>query len=94
MDINSIGTQGSALSRIAARRAAEQGTNLNGSTPRPGDSVEVSAAAQLLARLSDLPDVRHDLVDRVRSEIQSGEYETPGKLDAAVNALIDDAQLF
>lgn len=57
---------------------------------RGSDSVQFSSAAQLLGKLRDLPDVRQDLVDRVRGEIAAGTYETPEKLDAAAEAMIDD----
>lgn len=95
IDLPSVGSNGhTSLTRIAARRAAQQQSSvLQAGSPR-GDSVEVSAAAQLLAKLSDLPDVRKDLVDRVRAEIASGDYETPEKLDAAVDGLIEDAETF
>ncbi len=37
-----------------------------------------------------MPEVRRDLVDRVRAEIDAGQYETPEKLDAAVDRLLED----
>ena len=95
IDIPSVGSNGhTSLSRIAARRAAEQQAATPSAGAPRGDSVEVSAAAQLLAKLSDLPDVRSDLVDRVKAEIASGDYETPEKLDAAIDGLIEDAETF
>jgi hypothetical protein len=33
------------------------------------------------------PDIRHDLVARVRREIQAGTYDTPEKLQAALDRL-------
>lgn len=93
MDIPSISPSSrAALSRISARRAAAQSGS--GAAARGGDSVEVSTAATFLGKLADLPDVRHDLVDRVKSEIKQGHYETPEKLDTAVESMIDDAQFF
>lgn len=59
--------------------------------PRRGaDRAEFSQTAQLLSRLHDLPDIRFDLVSRVKAEIQSGRYETPERLDKAVENLIDE----
>ena len=58
---------------------------------RGDDRVEVSDVARLLNRLTS-DDVRTELVDRVRAEIQRGDYETPDKLDAAIDAVLDDAQ--
>jgi len=96
IDIPSVGSNNHpSLSHVAGRRAAEQhSAGLNAAGARTGDSVEVSTAAQMLAKLADLPDVRQDLVDRVRAEIESGDYETPEKLEAAIDGLIDEAQTF
>jgi len=57
---------------------------------RPSDRVELSDRARYLSKLAALPDVRTELVDRVRREIQDGSYETDQKLDAAVRNLADD----
>jgi negative regulator of flagellin synthesis FlgM len=62
------------------------------STVRRGtDRVEVSPVALYLNKLKDLP-IRQDLVDTVRQQIAQGTYDTPDKLDAAVNELLNDAQ--
>lgn len=90
-EIGSIGQSHPALARIAARRATEA---QNAGTPDRGtDSVELSRTAQLLAKLHALPDVRQDLVDRVRAEIQAGTYETQERLEAALEGLMDDLDL-
>ena len=60
------------------------------STYRPADSVEFSDAARFLAKIAELPDIRTDLVDRVKSEIAAGTYETEDKIDATINALSED----
>jgi anti-sigma28 factor (negative regulator of flagellin synthesis) len=57
---------------------------------RGDDRVEFSRAAQLLGKLHDLPDIREDLVERVRGEIAAGTYETPEKIDAAIESLLTD----
>ena len=62
--------------------AAETGAS------RAHDQVELSSAAQLLSRIGELPEIREDLVARIREEIQAGTYETSDKLDAAIDALI------
>ncbi len=56
------------------------------------DAVELSDRARLLARLKQLPEVREDLVARVRAEIAAGTYETPEKVDAALERLSIDLQ--
>jgi len=74
-----------------ANRAAE---------PQPGaspaveaDRVEISQAAQaaeLAARVDEIPEVRQDLVDQLRAEIQSGRFETEERLSGAVDNLLDE----
>lgn len=55
---------------------------------RGDDRVEVSGIARLLSKLREVPPVRQDLVERVRSEIDAGAYETADKIDQAVEAVI------
>ena len=54
------------------------------------DVVEISTAASLAAKIEQIPDVRADLVARVRQEIAAGTYETPERIDAAVEKLMED----
>jgi len=39
-------------------------------------------------RVRRLPEIRRDLVERVRAEIAAGTYETPERIDAAIDALL------
>jgi len=57
---------------------------------RGSDQIELSDTAKILAKLADLPEVREDLVARVRAEIADGTYETSEKLDAAIEGLAED----
>lgn len=57
---------------------------------RGRDQADFSTAATLLSRLNALPDVRQDLVERVREQINAGTYETPEKLDQALTGLAED----
>ncbi len=61
-----------------------------GRIERPSDRVELSDRARLLSKLASLPAIRQDLVDRVRGEIQSGTYDSPERVEGALNSLIDD----
>ncbi len=79
------------INRAAALTAAYRITQ--GLQPRSsplGDRVELSQHALLLDRLRQLPDVREDLVDEVRSAIADGTYQTDEKLTAAVEGLLPD----
>lgn len=66
------------------------------------DQVEFSAEATEAARVAELADaraaehvagpdgVRTGLVDRLRSEIAQGKYESADKIDAALDRLLDE----
>ena len=51
------------------------------------DRVELSDFARYLDMLRQLPDVRQNLIDRVKSQIESGTYETDDKIDAVIENL-------
>ena len=56
------------------------------------DQVTLSSAAQQVNQSSDSAasggDVRFDLVNRLRMEIAAGTYETPEKLDSALEKML------
>jgi len=54
------------------------------------DVVEVSTASALAAKVQQIPEIRADLVARVRQEIEAGTYETPERIDIAVERLLED----
>jgi negative regulator of flagellin synthesis FlgM len=54
------------------------------------DRVDISAAAEAAIRASEGGEVRHQLVHQIRSQIAAGTYETPAKLDAAIERLLDE----
>ena len=54
------------------------------------DTVEISAVARLAAKVQQVPEVRAELVQRVKAEIAAGTYETPERLDIAVDKLMDE----
>jgi len=87
-DISPIGRPQVAALNGAARaaRAAYQGS----AATRGTDQVEFSPAARFLSKLRSLPDVRQDLVDRVRAEIQAGTYTTDDKIDGILDAVLED----
>jgi hypothetical protein len=57
---------------------------------RGGDRVELSDRAQLLERLRQMPAVRADLVQKVRRSIDNDTYETPQRINRAIQALLED----
>lgn len=54
------------------------------------DKAEFSPEAELLGRLATIPDVRVEKVADVRAQIEAGTYETPQKLDIAVQRAMND----
>ncbi|GJQ29011.1 MAG: hypothetical protein HBSAPP03_08950 [Phycisphaerae bacterium] len=90
MEINACNAAGLGRVADAAPMRAARHPDADVSAPRRGaDRVDLSPDAQLLASLRDLP-ARQDLVDAIRGEIARGEYDTPEKLDAALEELLRD----
>jgi len=54
------------------------------------DVVEISTAAKLAAKIHEIPDIRADLVAQVKAQIEAGTYETPERIDATINRLMED----
>ena len=54
------------------------------------DRVEISAAAEAAVQAAETGDVRTDLVNRIRTQIAQGTYETPDKLDIALSRLLNE----
>lgn len=91
-DISSI-SSGLSPATQAAAVAAGVGRLADRSAPasiaRGGDQVELSLLASVVQRLQNIP-VRQELVDRVRQEIAQGQYDTPERLDAALDEVLRD----
>ena len=74
----------------ASNRLHATGAPAEAGPVRTTDKVELSRAATFISQLLGKNEVRQDLVDRVRGEIAAGTYETPDKIDAAVDELLSD----
>ena len=75
----------------SARPRRVNGTSAAGVT-RGTDRIDVSPEAReatLVAKLKDLP-VRADLVEAARAFIASGTYDTDDRVDAAIDAILED----
>jgi negative regulator of flagellin synthesis FlgM len=59
-------------------------------TPQASDQLDISPAAEAAIQAAEGGGVRADLVARVRSEIAAGTYETAGKLDKALDRLLNE----
>lgn len=94
MNVSSIG--GGSIGRVEPRGNPERTVP----TPQPSqasvargeDQVELSEHARFLARMRELPEIRQDLVDRIKAEIEAGTYDTADKLDQAIEGILDDIE--
>lgn len=53
------------------------------------DMVDISPVARLLEELTRSGELRADKLARIKSEIESGRYETPEKLELAVRKMVE-----
>jgi negative regulator of flagellin synthesis FlgM len=53
------------------------------------DEVSISDAARIADASNQTAGIRQDRVDSIRAQIASGTYETPEKLSAAMDRLLD-----
>ncbi|MFQ5423264.1 MAG: flagellar biosynthesis anti-sigma factor FlgM [Phycisphaerae bacterium] len=89
--MNEISTVTGLASSATLREFVEQAAPPAKSASAPaGDRVEISELAQFLSRVADLPDVRVEKVANARRSILRGDYETPAKLDHAIEKLLTD----
>lgn len=58
----------------------------------PTDEVEISSAGRLLDQLQQSGLVRAERLARIKAAIEAGEYETPQKLDAALQRMLTAVQ--
>jgi negative regulator of flagellin synthesis FlgM len=53
------------------------------------DRVEISPAAEAAVKASEAGGVRQDLVNLIRGQIAAGTYDTPEKMEIAMERLLD-----
>lgn len=59
-------------------------------TAGPVDQLDISPAAQEAVRAAETGEVRQELVANIRRQIAEGTYETPEKLNRALDGLLDE----
>ena len=90
-DISSIGHGPvGPINRPTGTDASQRRTEPAATNARRGDRVELSDHARLLDQLRDLPNVRQELVQQIRDAIAQGQYETPEKINQALESLFAD----
>lgn len=80
------------ISSAAARFSASIGAS-ESPVSRRADEVELSDHALFLARLREEPEVRTEIVDRARQNIERGAYDTDAVIDGAIDRLAQDLDL-
>jgi negative regulator of flagellin synthesis FlgM len=83
------GTQGPQpiYPRLAAF-SLDAGQTVHAGVPR--DHVEISPLGQMLDGISQLPDIRHEKIDEIRGQIATNSYESPEKLELALDRMLDE----
>jgi negative regulator of flagellin synthesis FlgM len=61
-----------------------------GAAPSQADQVDISPAAQLAGKVSEIPDIRQDRVATLKAAIADGTYDTQDKLSTALDRLLDE----
>jgi negative regulator of flagellin synthesis FlgM len=92
-NLNQAATPISSITSPAARATGSAaGSESAAKAQRAEDEVEFSGVVTYLNRLRQLPEVRQEIVDRVKQEIAQGTYDAPEKFDAALEELLLDFQ--
>lgn len=82
---NSIhGPHGINAPHISTRAAAAQPNTASG----PVDRLEISQAAQAAIAAEGSP-IRQDLINLIRAQIVNGTYDTPDKMEVAMERMLD-----
>lgn len=91
MEIHGPGALGGP-SPISQPRPVAQPQDPGSAAPRPleADEVEISEMGKLLDNLSGAGEIRRERVEEVRRALEAGTYETPEKLETAVERLLDE----
>ena len=68
---------------------AHAGHAVDAGRPVRSDRVDISPAAEAASEAAEGERVRHDLVNLIRGQIANGTYDTPEKMDIALERLLD-----
>lgn len=92
MEIEKLGSAGDSLPVLPTQSAQTSSLESSAGATRAKDQVEISEMGRLLDEISRLPDIREEKVAEIREAIASGIYETPEKLEIAVERLLQDVR--
>ncbi len=69
-------------------QATDQSTSIS-----PQDEVEISPAARMMEALNQSPEFRAERLAQIKAEIDAGTFETPEKLEIALERLLHEIQV-
>ena len=76
---------------LGAPHRVKSPQNIQGPAQSRGvDQLDISPEAELISRIRELPSIRADRVAQIREQIEAGVYETPDKIDIAIERLLDE----
>jgi negative regulator of flagellin synthesis FlgM len=71
-------------------RTTSPATSATSSSINTTDELQLSPAAQMASKLSEIPDIRWDRVNAIKTAIADGTYMTDDKMNVAVDRLLDE----
>lgn len=89
MDVNGISSVGRTSALGSARPAPSVEASPAADALAPQDEVQISSSARMMDELSRTSGVRQERIEQIRQEIADGSYDTPEKLDAALDKFLD-----
>lgn len=89
MDVNGIGGVGRTAPLSGARPAAGVESPTSADALAPQDEVQISSEARKLDELSRTQAIRQERIAQIQQEIAAGTYDTPEKMDAALDRFLD-----
>ncbi len=90
MDVSGIGPVGGGQPIRRINQPVEQQMPREARPVSPTDELELSSVDAASAQVELQNQFRAQRLEQIRQQIEAGTYETPEKLDAAVNRMFDE----
>jgi len=88
MDVNGINSVGRAYPVSQPKPVNPLPPATNTQAPTPRDEVEISSAGKMLDNLSRASSLREERIAQIKAAIADGTYDTPEKLELALDRLL------
>ena len=93
MDVNGSNPVQNTVPIKQARPAAEVPPTTEAKPATPRDEVEISSVAKMLDRMNQSPEIRAERLNQIKVQIEAGKYDTPEKLEAALEKMFGEIGL-